>query len=196
MGTSGIILFVLIGLVILVCLAGCFACVYSNKRNGRTWRHHPAIKWWNALPPPRPGRIELSAGQGPYDTAELPAGLQEAEPVYELSAGSVRRGVEGNRKDSQNIDLEPGVREEGNSGSNEETTGLGISVTDNYTLALLERAYPASASEFRLPATGRANASGSHESRAMLGEDELRELAGAFAPAPRPKSKQRPWLYR
>jgi hypothetical protein len=180
MGTSGIILFVLVGLVILVCLAGCFACVYSNKRNGRTWRHHPAIKWWNALPPPRLGRIELSAGQGPYDTAELPAGPQEAEPVYELAAGSVRRGVEGNRKDSQNIDLEPGVREESNSGSKEGTTGLGISVTDNYTLTMLER----------------ANASRPHESRAMLGEDELRELAGAFAPAPRLKSKQRPWLYR
>jgi hypothetical protein len=88
------------------------------------------------------------------------------------------------------------VREESNSGSNEETTGLGISVTDNYTLTLLERTYPASASEFRLPATERANAPKSHESRAMLGEDELRELAGAFAPAPRPESKQRPWLYR
>jgi hypothetical protein len=88
------------------------------------------------------------------------------------------------------------VREESNSGPNEETSSLGISVTDNYTLALLERAYPASATDFRLPATERANASRSHESRAMLGEDELRELAGAFAPAPRHKSKQRPWLYR
>jgi hypothetical protein len=159
------------------------------------------MRWWNALPRPRPGVVELPGARGLYDTAEQPARDQEPEPVYELAVGSVRRGVEGNGKVSQNIDLEPVVGAGRDSGLNGETQSLGVYMAEtNSSLVMLQQAISSSASDSIVPTTELSNAPWSYELRPILGENELKALAGAFAPVQRPKRKPSsligPWLYR
>jgi len=82
------------GTSILAALVGAIFCMRSNRRKGRALSQHPAMKWLNKTSGPPFEAAELSAHDGPYDIAELPG--QDGTPIFELSAGSIKRGSEGN----------------------------------------------------------------------------------------------------
>ncbi len=84
------------------------------------------ISWWNKIPVPRFGAAELFAGNAQYDTAELPG--SQKPPVFELPAGSIRKGVDGKAIEMVN----PVKKKDGDSGTKEnvhETSPFGLSLS-------------------------------------------------------------------
>ena len=118
----------------------------------------------------------------------------EPGPVYELPAGSVRRGIEGN-----SVASGAGIRYEGTGTGGGEEAGGGRNdglarVNSRTSLEILEEARSLAAGQ-ETPRGGRRITT----SKTVLGEEQLAALAGAFAPPPMPKpppQRTGPWQYR
>lgn len=92
-----------IGAIGVIFTAACITFVIRRRKrntemNNGNLKPQGSTKWWNKLSVPKIGTSELSAGQGRYDTAELPG--EDGQPIFELPAGSIRSGHERDRKRS------------------------------------------------------------------------------------------------